>query len=97
MENISLEINKRILDSDLYKKYIFLKKIIEEDDYLKDIKERMDILKKGICASKDDIKTDQYYELEKEYKNSVVVKEYLRIKEELNILFKDIVDILSLN
>ena len=97
MENISLEINKRILDSDLYKKYIFLKKIIEEDDYLKDIKERMDILKKEICASKDDIKIDQYYELEKEYKNSVVVKEYLRIKEELNILFKDIVDILSLN
>ena len=97
MEDISLIINNKIKENYVYIKYVELKKKIEEDKDLKSIEDRLNCLKNEVCKNKDNESLDEYYKLEKEYKNHTLVKEYLFYKEELNVLLKDIANILSVN
>ena len=97
MEELSLIINSKIKENYIYKKYIELKEKIENDEALMNIKSELDCLKNEICKSKESSLVDEYYKLEKEYQNHHLVKEYLVYKEELNVLLKDIANILSVN
>ena len=97
MEKIAVKINEEIKESNLYKEYLLLKEKVENDKYLSNLKETMENLKQNICKSKDEELTASFYEVEREYKNNPLVKDYLLVKEELNVLLKDIADILSLN
>lgn len=95
MEKIAQKINEEIKKSYVYQEYLRLNKLIESDDDLISIKKEMSALKGKICKGRDEQLLQEYYELEKQYKNNIMVKEYLRSKEELNDLLKDVVDILS--
>lgn len=97
MEQLADTINKEIKDSFIYKRYLYLKKEIDENKELKSLKDELEKLKNVICKSKDKELVDLYYEKEKSYKKHPLVEEYLCVKEEVNDLLKDIVDILSLN
>ena len=96
MEEIAENINYQIKSSILYKRYVFLKNEIENDEFLIKTKEKMENLKKEMCKTKN-IECDEYYKLEKEYNSQPVVKEFLCCKDEIYDLLKDIADILSLN
>ena len=97
MDELAQKINEEIKKSNIYKNYVSLKEKIENDSKLVVIKDKLESIKKETCKSRDNKLINEYYELEKEYKNNIIVKEYLKSKEELNDLLKDIVDILSLN
>ena len=97
MEILAKKINDGIKTSELYKRYFTLKYNVENDENLINIKIELEKLKKEICEKKNNIMIDKYNELEKKYKEHPVVCEYLNVKEELNDLLKDVVDILSLN
>lgn len=97
MEKTATRLNEEIKNSDVYKEYVHYKSFVENDEKLLSLKRELDELKKSICASHNEDLVDQYYNKEKEYKNSPLMKDYIRSKEQLNDLLKDIVDILSLN
>ena len=97
MDNLASKINKEIKNSDVYKEYVYYKTSVEKDEKLITLKLELDALKKSICASRDEVLVDEYYNKENEYKNNPLMKDYIRSKEQLNDLLKDIVDILSLN
>jgi hypothetical protein len=97
MEELANRINEEIKNSTLYKNYLSLKEKVENDSYLKVMKNELELLKNEICKSKNKDLLDEYYDKEKEYLNNSFVKEYLDIKAQLKELFKEIVDILSLN
>ena len=97
MDNIANKINEEIKNSDVYKEYVYYKTSVEKDERLMALKTELDDLKKNVCASRDDRLVDEYYKKENEYKNSPLMKDYMRSKDQLNDLLKDIVDILSLN
>lgn len=97
MEVLAKRINEEIKKSALYKRYCFLKEKVENNKILNEIKMEMELLKKDICQLKNEEKKEKYFVLDNQYKSDVLVKEYLSVKEELNMLLKDISDILSLN
>ena len=97
MEELANKINEEIRKSALYKNYLLIKNKIESDERLNSKKCELEELKKEICKSKNKDLLDEYYKKEKEYLNNPFVKEYLDLKAELKDLFKEIVDILSLN
>lgn len=97
MDELSNKINQEIKKSAIYNDYVKLKKTIENDSYLADIKKRLQELKNEVCRTKDNSLINEYYELEKEYKSNSLVKDYLAVKDELNCLLKDIANILSVN
>ena len=97
MEELANQINEEIKGSTLYKNYLLIKEKVESDERLRAIKSELELLKKEICKSKNKELLDEYYAKEKEYLNNPFVKEYLDLKAELKELFKEIVDILSLN
>jgi cell fate (sporulation/competence/biofilm development) regulator YlbF (YheA/YmcA/DUF963 family) len=97
MDNLASKINEEIKNSDVYKEYMYYKISVEKDEKLMTLKTNLDALKNSICASRDEVLVDEYYKKENEYKNNPLMKDYIRSKEQLNDLLKDIVDILSLN
>lgn len=97
MEELSKIINHKIKESDLYKEYIFYKNQIDNNEIICKQKEELECLKNRVCKGRKEEDVNEYYKLEKEYKSHLIVKEYLRVKEELYDLLKDIVDILSVN
>ena len=96
MENLAIKINECIKNSEIYKSYIKCKNSLESNAELVNIKNNMELLKKEICKDKNNNLTEEYYILEKKYKDNVLVKEYERCKAELSCLLSDISDILSL-
>ena len=96
MDELALDINEAIKSSECYKRYLYYKNIIENDKNLNDIKSKMEKVKKLNCVSKSEDYVKEYYDLEKKYYDSVIVKEYQKSKDEVYSLLKDISDILSL-
>ena len=94
MINKANEINQMIKESAVYKRYLECKKLVEEDENLNYLLDKMKEIKDDNCRNKNDDLIEEYYELENEYYNSVIVKEYQRSKEELTSLLNDIADIL---
>lgn len=96
MEEIAEKINFLIKNSNAYKEYIECKEKVENDEKLLKLKKEMDYMKKKNCKSRDESLVNKYYELEKEYKNSILVKKYSESKEKLSQILNDICDILTL-
>lgn len=94
MKEIANEINKSIKNSEVYLRYLKSKESISNNEYLVNLKNKMDLLKERNCKEKDDSLIDEYYKLESEYNNNILVKEYMKNKEELYFLLKEISDIL---
>ena len=97
MEENANKINEEIKKSVVYKEYIYYKDCVKKSEYLMSLKVELDDLKKRICVNKDEKLLNEYYDKEKQYKNDLLIQEYINSKEQLNDLLKDIVDILSLN
>ena len=97
MEDLAFKINEAIQNSVEYKEYIRLKNRVEKDNDLVLKKEELEKIKKDICSNRNQELLDVYYQKEQEYKNNYIVKDYLRSQEILKELFKEIVDILSVN
>lgn len=95
MDKIANDINDGIKNSVVYKRYVECKKNIENNVELSELENKMKILKNKNCKNKNDELIAEYYEVEKRYKSSVIVKEYQRAKEELYSLLSDISDILT--
>lgn len=95
MEELAREINKLIKNSDVYKRYLSCKSSVENDEELNALKIKLEELKKDNCKHKNECLINQYYELEKEYKNNVLVKEYDSVKKEVYELLASVSDILS--
>lgn len=95
MEVLAKEINELIKNSDLYKRYLIYKKNIEDNNDLKELENKMNELKKNNCKNKNQELTDDYYVLEKKYKNNPLVMEYENIKKDMYELLSSISDILT--
>ena len=96
MKEKAQKINSLIKESKEYQLYKNLKNKIDEDQHLKSLSDRMNSLKKVICKDRNDDLLKEYYDLEKEYKSNPLVADLESVQMDLNNLFKDIVDILSL-
>ena len=60
-----------------------------------ELREKMEKIKRDNCKSRDEEKVKEYYRLEREYKDHILVKEYESSKEEIYDLLKEVSDILS--
>ena len=97
MEELSLIINERIKTSSVYKNYKYFKSVVAENEELSDLRSKMQELKNVICKNRNQNLVDEYYLLEKQYKNNSLIKQYEECKKDLEDLLKEMVDILSLN
>ena len=95
MDKLAKDINDNIKNSFVYKRYVACKQNVENNIELRELENKMKELKNKNCKDKNDELINEYYEIEKIYKSSVIVKEYQRAKEELYILLSDISDILT--
>lgn len=95
MEDIAKKINESIKQSYIYKRYVLCKKNIDSNKELQLLKDKMKKIKDSNCRHNDKSLIEDYYLLEKEYMNNILVKEYEDSKAELYILLSDISDILS--
>ncbi len=95
VKDIAKEINDSLKNSDVYTRYVICKKNIENNSELIYLRSKLKELKDKNCKLKDEALINEYYDLEKEYKNNILVKEYECAKEEMHSLLCDIGDILT--
>lgn len=96
MDNIAEEINLLIKKSSVYNRYLESKKNVDSNEKLRELQCKMKEIKDINCKSNHESLIGEYYKLEQEYNNHVVVKEYQKSREDLYSLLKDISDILYL-
>lgn len=96
MEGLAKKINELIKETVAYRRYLEYKNKVECDEYLSDLKNKMMVLKKEMCKGNKQELINDYNKLEIKYKGSILVKEYEKSKEEVEVLLKNITDILSL-
>jgi len=97
VDKIAKEINEDIKRTEIYKNYLICKENLEKNEYLNELKTTLEIIKNINCKDKDEKLISDYYEIEKEYKSNILVKEYEKSKDDVYSLLKEISDILSLN
>ena len=95
MNDLAKEINRLLLSDESIKEYLILKEEIVNDSKLSDIYSRLDSLRKDVCKNKEK-DSSEYYNLLEQYENDCRVKRYKVLKKEVEELFFDISDILSL-
>ena len=95
MNNLAREINDLLLNNETIKEYLNLKKEIEEDSQLSELKNTLDTLRKDICKNKDK-DSENYFLLLDKYNNDFRIKKLHSLKKEINEYFVEISDILSL-
>lgn len=95
MRKLANEINDLIKQSDVYKRYVVSKENIENNEYLKDLLEKMELSKMINCKDRKEEYISEYYELEKLYNNHILVKEYNKNKDDLMVLLQEVGDILT--
>jgi hypothetical protein len=96
LEELAKKINELIHSNDTVKEYLELKKNIENDEKLVQIREQLDALRKEICKDKSK-DSSEYFDLLSEYKNNCKIMRYEALKEKIGDLSVKISDILSLN
>ena len=94
MEKIAKEINESIKESEIYKRYLISKEKLDNNKELCLIRNKLELLKKENCRSKEEVLINEYYELEKKYKSHVLVKEYEKNKSDVYDLLLEVCDIL---
>lgn len=95
LNDLAKEINRLLLSDESIKEYLILKEEIINDSKLSDIYNRLDSLRKDVCKNKEK-DSSEYYNLLEQYENDCRVKRYKVLKKEVEELFFDISDILSL-
>ena len=95
MDEIAKEINKGIKESFVYKRYLFCKDNVESNQELLNKLNEMKCLKNINCKERKEELINKYYQLEKEYKNNILVKELEKAEEDLYSLLSDVSDILT--
>lgn len=95
MEKLAKQINEMIKSSDVYKRYINSKEIIDNNSELVQLSSEMKRIKDINCKDKSEDLIDEYYKLENEYNSHILVKEYKKNKDEFYMLLKEVSDILS--
>lgn len=95
LNKLAKEINELLLDDVTIKRYLELKKEIENDESLSNLYNRLDKLRKEICKDKSE-DSDEYYSLLEIYKSDVRVKEYELLKKDVIEFFEEISDILKI-
>ena len=96
MNNLAKEINELLLKNPTIKEYLMLKKEIEEDKVLQELKNKLDVLRKEICKEKDR-DSEEYFLLLEKYKQNFKIRRFESLKKEIQAYFVEISDILSLN
>lgn len=95
MNKLARNINELILENESVKEYLFLKKEIENDKHLQEVKEKLDILRKEICKDKSK-DSEEYFNLLQGYKEDEKIKRCEQLYLEIKDLMMNISDILSL-
>lgn len=95
LNNLAKEINEMLLEDVTIKRYLKLKREIENDPQLSSIYQRLDSLRKEICKNKE-MDSSEYYELLNIYKSDIRVKEYESLKNEVSEFLLTISEILQL-
>ena len=95
VKKLAKEINEKIKESDVYKRYIISKEVIDSNEYLSGLLSEMKKIKDLNCKGKEESLISEYYRLENEYNENILVKEYRKNKEELLSLLNEVSDILS--
>lgn len=95
MNNLTKQINELLLNDDIIKEYLSLKKEIEEDSKLVEMYNKLDKMRKVICKNKD-IDSSDYYSLLEIYNNDKRIKRFNWLKKQVYDVLADISDILSL-
>ena len=96
MDKLANEINTAIKNSFEYKRYLKAKEKLNKNEYLLEIKNEIQLIKNEVCKKSNDDLIDEYYSLDKKYREHILVKEYDKCNEEVYLLISDICDILSL-
>lgn len=95
MNKLARNINELILENESVKEYLFLKKEIENDKHLQEVKEKLDILRKEICKDKSK-DSEEYFNLLQGYKEDEKIQRCEQLYLEIKDLMMNISDILSL-
>lgn len=95
MNNLAKEINTLLLENETIKEYLNLKKEINEDEDLNNLKEKLDDIRKESCKNKKDF-SEEYYKLLDIYTNDSRIKRFQKLQKDINEYFSEISDILSL-
>ena len=95
MKKLAKEINQLLLDNTEIKDYLKLREEIDNDSSFKEIKSKLDDMRKKICKDKE-ADSSEYYELLTLYKNDERIVRFESLNKEIKELLIDISDILSL-
>ena len=95
LNKLARNINELILENESVKEYLFLKKEIENDKHLQEVKEKLDLLRKEICKDKSK-DSEEYFNLLQGYKEDEKIKRCEQLYLEIKDLMMNISDILSL-
>ena len=95
LNKLARNINELILENESVKEYLFLKKEIENDKHLQEVKEKLDVLRKEICKDKSK-DSEEYFNLLQGYKEDEKIKRCEQLYLEIKDLMMNISDILSL-
>ena len=96
MHNLAKEINELLLDNGSISEYLRLKKEIDSDEELQEIKSKLDGIRKKVCKNKD-MDSSEYFELLDKYNSDLRIKQFNSLKKEICEYLVEISDILSLN
>lgn len=95
MNKLAREINQLLLDNETIKEYLSLKNEIDNDQVLKETKEKLNRMRKEVCKNKD-MDSSQYFSLLDVYNKDDRIIRYEQLKKEINEYFLEISDILYL-
>lgn len=93
MIELANKINTLLLDNDKVKEYVYLKEELNNDDKIKDIRNKLDIIRKKEC--KENGLSDEYYSLLNVYESDLRVKRMKLLYKEINEVLIQISEILS--
>lgn len=87
------DINKELKEMPLVKEYLHYKELLDNDDSLTQLKNKILFLKK--CNPTDEEK-EEYFRLKKEYDNNPIVANYNSLKKEIKELKDEVRSLLKI-
>lgn len=95
LHKLAKEINELLLADKTIQEYLELKKSIDNDESLTNLRNELDILRKEICKN-EGMDSEEYYNLLQRYNEDSRIKRFNSLKKEIQEYFLEISDILSL-
>lgn len=87
------DINKELKEMSLVKEYLHYKELLDNDDYLTQLKNKILFLQK--CNATNEEK-EEYFKLKKEYDNNPIVANYNLLKKEIKELKDEVRSLLKI-